>query len=71
MRADEYLRLQMACVAMAKQSQLPDVQARWAKLADAAAFVADAAALELKIIYRTDRQATQARRSQPVARHLA
>ena len=71
MRADEYLRLQMACVAMARQSQLPDVQARWAKLADAAAFVADAAALELKIIYRTDRQATQARRSQPVARHLA
>jgi hypothetical protein len=57
MRADEYLRLQVACVTMARQSQLPDVQARWAKLADAAAFVAADAALEQNIIYRTDRQA--------------
>jgi hypothetical protein len=57
MRADEYLRLQVACVAMARQSQLPDVQARWAKLAEAASFVAADAALEQKIIYRTDRQA--------------
>ena len=71
MHADEYLRLQMACVAMAKQSQLPDVQARWAKLADDAAFVADDAALELKIIYRTDRQATRVRLGRPVARHVA
>jgi hypothetical protein len=70
MRADEYLRLHAACVAMARQSQLPDVQARWAKLADDAAFVADDAALELKAIYRTDRQATRARLSQPVARHV-
>jgi hypothetical protein len=61
MRTDEYLRLQVACVAMARQSQLPDVQARWAKLADAAAFVAADATLEQKIIYRTDRQATRAR----------
>ena len=45
MRTDEYLRLQMACVAMARQSQLADVQARWAKLAADAAFVADDAAL--------------------------
>jgi hypothetical protein len=61
MRADEYLRLRAACVAMARQSQLPDVQARWAKLADDAA-------LELKAIYRTE--ATRARLSQPVARHV-
>jgi hypothetical protein len=61
MRADEYLRLQVACVAMARQSQLPDVQARWAKLAAAAAFVAADAELERKIIYRTDREATRAR----------
>jgi hypothetical protein len=57
MHADEYVRLQMACVAMARQSQLPDVQARWAKLAADAAFVAADAALERKIIYQTDRQA--------------
>ena len=31
-----YLRLQAACAAMARQSQLPDVQSRWAKIADAA-----------------------------------
>ena len=39
MRADEYLRLQAACVAMARQCQGLDEQARLAKLADAA-FVA-------------------------------
>ena len=36
MRADEYLRLQAVCVAMARQSQTLDVRIRWAKLADAA-----------------------------------
>ena len=59
MRADEYLRLQAACVAMARQSQVPDVQARWAKLADVVSVSADAV-LERKVIYRTDRQATRA-----------
>jgi hypothetical protein len=43
MRSDEYCRLRVACLAMARQSQLPDVQARWAKLADAAFVSADAA----------------------------
>jgi hypothetical protein len=56
MRADEYLRLQAACVAMARQSQALDVRVRWAKLADAA-FVAADAAPERKIIYRTERHA--------------
>lgn len=36
MGADEYVRLQAACVAMARQSQALDVRIRWAKLADAA-----------------------------------
>jgi hypothetical protein len=42
MRADEYLRLHTACVAMARQSQALDVQIRWAKLADAASVAANA-----------------------------
>ena len=60
MRLDEYRRLQVPCVAMARQSQLPDVQARWAKLADVVSVAADAA-LERKVIYRTDGQETRAR----------
>jgi hypothetical protein len=40
-RADEYLRLQAACVAMATQSQTRDVRIRWAKLADAASVTSD------------------------------
>jgi hypothetical protein len=46
MRADEYIRLQAACVAMARQCQGLDEQARWAKLADAA-FVAAHAGLAM------------------------
>ena len=42
MRADEYLHLQAACVAMARQSQTLEVKVRWAKLADAASVAADA-----------------------------
>jgi hypothetical protein len=42
MRADEYLRLHEACIAMARQSQTLDVQIRWAKLADAASVAAHA-----------------------------
>ena len=42
MRADEYLRLQAACDAMARQSQNLDVRVRWDKLADAASVAADA-----------------------------
>jgi hypothetical protein len=41
MRTDEYLRLQMACVAMARQSRTLDAQIRWAKLADAASIAAN------------------------------
>jgi hypothetical protein len=33
MRSDEYFRLHMACVAMAKQSSSPAVQARWLAMA--------------------------------------
>ena len=40
MRADEYLRLQVACDAMARQSQNLDVRVRWDKLADAASVAA-------------------------------
>ena len=42
MRADEYLRVQAACDAMARQSQNLDVRVRWDKLADAASVAADA-----------------------------
>jgi hypothetical protein len=35
MRHDEYRRLHAACLAMAKQSTLPDVRARWQAMADA------------------------------------
>jgi hypothetical protein len=42
MRADEYIRLQAACVAIATQSQTLDVRVRWAKLADAASVAAHA-----------------------------
>jgi hypothetical protein len=43
MRADEYLRLRVACIAMVEQSHGLDVQARWAKLADAASVAAEGA----------------------------
>src|ERR1700730_17302709 len=42
MRADEFIRLQAAGVAMADQSQTLDVRVRWAKLADAASVAAHA-----------------------------
>jgi hypothetical protein len=42
MRADEYVRLQAACVAMARQSQTLEVRVRWVKLADAAFVTAHA-----------------------------
>jgi hypothetical protein len=35
MRSDEYRRLHATCLAMAKQSAKPDVQARWLAMADA------------------------------------
>jgi hypothetical protein len=35
MRSDKYLRLHAACLAMAKQSTEPNVQARWQAMADA------------------------------------
>ena len=35
MRDDEYRRLHAACLAMAKQSTEPDLQARWLTAADA------------------------------------
>ena len=34
MRHDEYHRLHKACLAMAKQSPTPDVQARWQAMAE-------------------------------------
>jgi hypothetical protein len=34
MRHDEYRRLHAACLAMAKQSLTPDVQARWLAMAN-------------------------------------
>ena len=34
MRHDEYRRLHEACLAMAKQSPTPDVQARWQAMAE-------------------------------------
>jgi hypothetical protein len=34
MRPDEYRRLHEACLAMAKQSPTPDVQARWQAMAE-------------------------------------
>ena len=46
MGADEYIRLQAACVAMARQSQTLEVRVRWVKLADAA-FVAAHAGLAM------------------------
>jgi hypothetical protein len=55
MRADEYLRLRAACVAMARQSQGLDVQARWAKLADAV-FVAAHAELVIARNRSADRE---------------
>ena len=35
LRSQDYHRLHIACLAMAKQSTLPDVQARWQAIADA------------------------------------
>jgi hypothetical protein len=35
MRADDYRHLLAVCLAMARQSESPDVQARWFKLAEA------------------------------------
>jgi hypothetical protein len=35
MRSDKYHRLHAACLAMAKQSTEPDLQARWLAAADA------------------------------------
>jgi hypothetical protein len=35
MRSDDYRRLHAACLAMARQSKLPDVQARWLAMAQA------------------------------------
>jgi hypothetical protein len=46
MGADEYVRLQAACVAMARQSRTLEVRVRWVKLADAA-FVAAHAGLAM------------------------
>jgi hypothetical protein len=34
MRSDDYHRLHKACLAMAKQSPTPDVQARWKAMAE-------------------------------------
>jgi len=34
MRYDEYYRLHMACLDMAKQTSVPDVQARWSAMAE-------------------------------------
>jgi hypothetical protein len=34
LRSQDYHRLHIACLAMAKQSTLPDVQARWQAIAD-------------------------------------
>ena len=78
MRADEYIRLQAACVAMATQSQTLDVRVRWDKLADAASVAANAGLiiagsrsadreLERKIAVAT--QAHIPNRSEP-ARHV-
>jgi hypothetical protein len=53
MRADEYIRLQAACVAMARQCQGLDEQARWAKLADAAFVAAHAATIQARFPNRT------------------
>ena len=35
MTSERYRRLHAACLAMAQQSDLPDIQARWLKLAEA------------------------------------
>ena len=35
MTSERYRRLHAACLAMARQSDLPDIQARWLKLAEA------------------------------------
>ena len=35
MSYDEYCRLHMACLDMARQASLPDVRARWLAMADA------------------------------------
>ena len=61
MRADEYLRLQAACVAMATQSQTLDVRVRWVKLADAASVAADAALVVARELERKIPVATRAR----------
>jgi hypothetical protein len=34
LRSQDYHRLHIACLAMAKQSTLPDVRARWQAMAD-------------------------------------
>ena len=61
MRADEYLRLQAACAAMATQSQTLDVRVRWVKLADAASLAADAASGVARELERAIPVATRAR----------
>ena len=35
MRSDEYRRLYVACLGMAQQSDQPDIQSRWLKMAQA------------------------------------
>ena len=52
MRADEYLRLQAACAAMATQSQTLDVRVRWVKLADAASVAANTASVVAREVER-------------------
>jgi hypothetical protein len=62
MRADEYLRLQAARDAMARQSQNLDVRVRWDKLADAASVAADAPF----IVVGNRRAASELERKTPV-----
>jgi hypothetical protein len=41
MRSDEYRRLYVACLGMAQQSDQPDIQSRWLKMAQAWLRLAD------------------------------
>jgi hypothetical protein len=41
MRSDEYRRLYVACLGMAQQSDQPDIQSRWLKMAQAWQRLAD------------------------------
>ena len=61
MRADEYLRLRVACLAMAGQSQTLDVRVRWVKLADAASVAANTALVVARELERKIPVATRAR----------